>query len=212
LSYDYFINSSGIILFRKVYGETTVWTKLFLKNYGIITATAPALGKHSFGGDTEPFCWGQFSLKRKQKGKNYHIDDLDLNDDMLDLRQAQDKILTAFRWSGMITKHLPLYQPDNELLANLYWNMKLLCYNVPSNAANWRFIFNWLKIWGLAPDIIKFCQAKNFNRDETILLTQITRMGINNVIKIFSSPISNNIRRNIFKSAAIYAYRYLNQK
>ncbi len=210
---DYFIESSGIILFRKLYSESTIWTKLFLKNHGIITATAPAIGKNSFGGDTEPFCWGNFSLRRKQKGKNYNIEDIDLNDDMLDLRKAYDKILTAFKWSRFILKYLPLYQPDNELLANLYWNMKLLCdINVPSEASNWRFIWNWLRIWGIAPDIIRFCQTKNFNHDETILLAQITNTDIKNVIKIFSSHISNNIRKNTFKFAAGYAYKFLNQK
>ncbi|MBQ7578523.1 MAG: recombination protein O N-terminal domain-containing protein [Synergistaceae bacterium] len=210
---DYVIKSSGVILFRKSYGENTLWTKLFLKEYGIITATMPTAGKNSFGGDSEPFCWGTFALKRKPKGKNYRVEDIDIYEDMLNIRKAPDTILTAFKWSKAVLKYLLDDQPDNDLLANLYWNMKLLCEKiVPADASDWRFIWNWLNLWGIAPDIMQFCSTKNFNRDETILLAQLTKVDTKNVIKIFSSPLSNNIRKNIFKYAAESAYKFLNEK
>jgi hypothetical protein len=42
--------------------------------------------------------------------------------------------------------------PSDALLANLYWSMKLLG-RVPPEVADWRFLWRWLKGWGLAPQL-----------------------------------------------------------
>ena len=48
---------------------------------------------------------------------------------------------------------------DDALLANLYWNMKLLCSGLPAEAVEWRFMWRWLKAWGLAPEISEYTAA-----------------------------------------------------
>ncbi len=209
---DSYITATGVILSREQMGENSLWVRLFLRGYGIMNVTAP-YGKGGFGGDNEPFVWGVFDLQKKQRSRNYFIYDIDVNDDMLRMRQSRDTITTALKWAKTVIKYLAKEQPDDELLANLYWCMKLLCFPaVPADVSDWRFLWRWLKNWGLAPDIIEFHQAKNFTHDEIVLLTQIDELNTQGVIKLFSFPINLKIRENTFKVASRLAMNFLNEK
>ena len=50
--YETYIKAVGVNLSRKEYGEDTLWIKIFLRGYGIITGTAPSFGSRRghFGG------------------------------------------------------------------------------------------------------------------------------------------------------------------
>lgn len=209
-----FIRASGTILSRKLMGENNLSVTLFLKQTGILNASVPSgqSGKNHFGGDTEPLAWGIFSLRKKRRSKNFFIEDIEINDDMLNLRRSRLTLTTALNWSKILVKYLLPDQPDDELLANLYWSMKLLtCPNVPTDAAEWRFIWKWLENWGLAPDIVNFHVAMKFNTDEILLLTQLANRTIKGVTDFFANPINYNIRENMFKVATKLAVKFLNE-
>lgn len=205
---DSFLMTKGVILFREISGESNLWVKLFLHEIGIVNVTA-----RKATGDTEPLIWGRFSLKKKQKGKNYFIDDTEIVDDMFNIRKKKDTIATAFNWTKLLIKYLAPEQPDDELIVIFYWNMKLLCENtVPPEASNWRFLWQWLKIWGIAPDLKDLLTRMNFNHDEILLLNQIVSLNINKVIDLFSKPLNYNIRENAFKIASKIAVKFLDEK
>ncbi|MBR0233586.1 MAG: hypothetical protein IJQ47_06025 [Synergistaceae bacterium] len=205
---DSFLMTKGVILYREISGESNLWVKLFLHEIGIVNVTA-----RKPTGDTEPLIWGRFSLKKKQKGKNYFIDDTEIVDDMFNIRKKKDTIATAFNWTKLLIKYLAPEQPDDELIVIFYWNMKLLCENiVPPEASNWRFLWQWLKIWGIAPDLKDLLTRMNFNHDEILLLNQIASLNINKVIDLFSKPLNYNIRENAFKIASKIAVKFLDEK
>ncbi|MBQ6112527.1 MAG: hypothetical protein IJL01_09065, partial [Synergistaceae bacterium] len=87
----------------------------------------------------------------------------------------------------ILARYLPSRHADNDLLINLRDNMKLLEHPklVPTRAADFRFIWLWLKEWGIAPDLIDFYSSKGFNEPEIILLTQIQGLYAENVIMLF---------------------------
>ena len=202
-----FINASGVILSRKISGENSMWITLFLREKGIIETSS----KFS-GGDNEPLVWGNFVLRKKIKSKNYFIDDIEIFDDMLSLRKRKDTIMTAMKWTKTITKYLIREQPDDDLLTNLYWSMKLLSEpKVPSDASDWRFIWRWLQEWGLAPDFVSFYTSMKFNADEIHFLSQIAQNDTKGVIDLFSKPLNNKIRENIFKIAAKITVKFLEE-
>ena len=206
-----FVSASGIILSRELSGENNLWLKLFLKGIGIINVTS-----RKASGDTEPLTWGVFSLKKKSKGKNYSVNEIEITDDMFSLRMNRSSIMVSMNWVNLIVKFLINEHSDDELLANLFWNMKLLSrlnLDISQDVCNWRFIWKWLEIWGLSPDFVKFHVSKAFSDDEIILLAKILNNDINEIVALFSKPfIFNNIRENIFKVAAKCALKFLYQK
>jgi len=203
-----FLKVSGIILYRDISGEKNLWLKLFLKDFGIVNVTA----KRS-NGNTEPFTWGKFGLKKKKNSSNYYVDDIEVVDDMLPLRRRRASILTAVKWTKKISKILTAGQPDNDLFSNLYWCMKLLEEpQVPVEVSNWKFLWRWLESWGLAPDLVNFYTLHKFNESEIILLTQIFLLNVKGVINLFSYKLNPNIRENSFKIAADLAERFLIEK
>ena len=203
-----FFNASGVILYRNLSGEKNLWLKLFLKNIGIVNVTSKKTRSNA-----EPFLWGNFNLKKKQKTTNYLIEDFEVVDDMLFLRKRHNALFTAAKWFKIIIKHLISGQPDNELLANLYWSMQLLKEpKVPVDVSDWKFLWQWLTSWGLAPDLVNFHKENNFNHDEIIILTQVSILNIKGVIDLFSGKLSSNIRKNSFKIATGLAERFFNEK
>ena len=203
-----FLKASGVVLYRDVSGEKNLWLKLFLKEFGIVNVTA----RHS-NGDTEPFIWGKFGLRKKKNSVNYYIDDIEVADDMLLIRKSRNSILTAVKWTRKIIKFLTSEQADDDLLANLYWSMKLLEEpRVPIEVSNWKFLWRWLESWGLAPDLVNFYSSQRFNHDEIVLLTQISLLNVKGVINLFSNKLNPNIRENSFKIAAELAEKFLIEK
>lgn len=203
-----FFSASGVILYRDLSGERNLWLKLFLKEVGIVNVTAKKAG-----GDTEPLLWGKFQLKKKRRSTNYFVEDFEVFDDMLALRQREDSLFTAVKWLKLVMKFLTAGQPDDELLANLYWSMKLLARpQIPAEVSDWKFLWRWLESWGLAPDLVNFYRTQNFNHDETVLLAQISLLNVNDIIKLFAGGVSRNIRKNSFKIAAREAEKFLIEK
>ena len=203
-----FLKVSGIILYRDISGEKNLWLKLFLKEFGIVNVT----GRRS-SGDTEPFIWGKFGLRKKKNSSNYYVDEIEVVDDMLPIRKHRASILTVLKWTRLISKFLTSEQADDDLLANLYWSMKLLEEpQVPVEVSNWKFLWRWLDSWGLAPDLVNFYSSQRFNHDEIVLLTQISLLNVKGVINLFSNKLNPNLRENSFKIAAELAEKFLIEK
>ncbi|MBQ3402585.1 MAG: DNA repair protein RecO C-terminal domain-containing protein [Synergistaceae bacterium] len=202
-----FITVKGVTLSRELSGEKNLWVKLFLKGEGIVSLTSK-----NFMGDSEPFLWANYDLQRKSKSRNYFVADIDVRDDMLSIRRSRETIKTALKWTELLTKYLPQEQPDDDLLSNLYWNMKLLATpSVPYYVPAWRFLWKWLELWGLAPELVDFHASKNFNHDEILLLSQVSILDTKGVIDLFTQPTSSTIRENAFIIAAKLAVKFLNE-
>ena len=151
-----FESASGVVLKRRIAGEGDLNLTLFLKGLGIayISAKGAGGGKVRFGGATEPLVWGAFTLYRpRDDGGKLYLKSVDVADDMLALRNRPEALFAAARWSKLLLRHLMEGHADDDLLANLYWNMKLLCGVLPAEIVEWRFMWRWLKTWGLAPEI-----------------------------------------------------------
>ena len=203
-----FVTASGITFSRKILGEKNLQVTLFLKDIGLIT-----LGSKNLGGDSEPFVWGRFKLQKHKRVRSYYVYDIEVFDDMLKLRQKKECIFTAIKWTRLITKYLTFEQPDNNLLTNLYWSMKLLCVScVPTEAINWRFIWKWVESWGLAPDMLNLYADKKFNAAELSLLAQILISNPKEVADLFTKTLNTNIRENVFKVASKIAITFLDEK
>lgn len=147
--------ATGVVLARARTGEAGLWLTLFLKGEGLLRASAPGAesGSVRFGGGTEPFVWGTFQLHRGRAG-GLCLSGVDIADDMLPLRKRPELLYMAVRWSRLVKRFLPFEYPADALLANLYWNLRLLSAPpVPPAAADWRFLWRWLEDWGLAPDL-----------------------------------------------------------
>ena len=130
---------------------------------------------------------------------------------MLALRKSREQILTALKWCRLITKYLEPSQPDDDLLANLYWNMKLLAnIAVPFYAADWRFLRRWLSIWGLAPEYKSFLARNRFTDDEILILSFVAQSDTKRVIEFFSRH--KDIPAEIFMRALDLSARLLNVK
>jgi DNA repair protein RecO (recombination protein O) len=153
-----FESASGVVLKRRIAGEGDLNLTLFLKGLGIayVSAKGAASGKVRFGGSTEPLVWGSFALYRPRgEAGRLYLKSVDVADDMLALRSRPETLFAAARWSKLLTRHLMEGHADDGLLANLYWNMRLMCGGLPVEAVEWRFIMRWLKSWGLAPEVSK---------------------------------------------------------
>ncbi len=202
-----FLTAKGVTLSREISGENKLWVRLFLQGEGVVS-----LSSKNFKGDSEPFIWAVYSFRKIAKSAKYLVDDIDVKDDMLALRRSRETILTARKWADLLTKYMPHEQPDDDLLNILYWNMKLLAtQSVPYYVPAWRFMWQWIHSWGLAPEIEDFYGTKNFSRDDINLLVQIFSLNAEGVIKIFTSKIDVN-DKNIFTSAAKLALKFLRQK
>ena len=202
-----FITAKGVTLRREISGENNLWVHLFLQGEGVVS-----LPSKNFKGDSEPFVWAVYNFRKKSRSAKYFVSDIDVKDDMLSLRRSRNTISTAFKWSGLLAKYMPNEQPDDELLAVLYWNMKLLATpSVPCHVPDWRFLWQWMDLWGLAPDIAAFHESHSFNNDEIHLLVKTITLSAKEVIQLFASPVNINIRENVFIIAASLASKFLRQ-
>ena len=138
-------------------GEGDLWITVLLKEKGLLrfSARGAAGGKVRFGGGTEPFVWGVFHYYQGRSG-GLHLESVDVADDMLPLRKRPEALFMAVRWSKWLTRHVPPGIPADDLLAALYWNMRLLGDKaLPAEVAEWRLLSRWLKGQGLAPDLTR---------------------------------------------------------
>ncbi len=201
------IKAKGVTLSREHSGESRLWVRLFLEGEGVAS-----LSSKNFKGDSEPFVWAIYSFTKNAKSSKYFVTDIDVKDDMLSLRRSRETIKTAMNWSNLLIKYMPHEQPDDELLTKLYWNMKLLANkSVPCLLYTWRFMWQWIELWGLAPDIVDFHKTNGFNDDEIRLLVQVSALNAKGIIELFTRPMSKNIRENIFIVASELAAKFLRQ-
>ena len=202
-----FITAKGVTLSREISGENNLWVRLFLQGEGVVS-----LSSKNFKGDSEPFIWAVYSFKKKARSAKYFVSEIDVKDDMLALRRSRETLITAFKWAELLAKFMPHEQPDDNLLNILYWNMKLLTHSsVPYDAVDWRFLWQWLEAWGLAPDIANFYTSKKFSADEIKLLIQILNTDIKGVIELFTNPSKIDTRKNFFINAVKSAAKFLRQ-
>ena len=202
-----FVMAKGITLSREFSGENRLWVRLFLQGEGVVS-----LSSKNFKGDSEPFVWAVYSIQKKSQSSKYFVKDIEVKDDMLSIRRSRQTLFIALNWSKLIAKYTPHEQPDDDFLSILYWNMKLLANpSVPHHAADWRFLWQWLEHWGLAPDIVDFFASKKFTNQEIALLIQTLSLNAKGVIKLFHSTINSSVRENIFKIAARLAAAFLRQ-
>lgn len=202
-----FITAKGVTLSREISSESRLWVRLFLQDEGVVS-----LASKNFKGDSEPFIWAVYNFRKNTKNASYFLTDIDVKDDMLGLRRNSDAMSVAKNWSALLIKYMPHEQPDDSLLTVLYWNMKLLSTpSVPHNVPDWRFLWQWITLWGLAPDIVAFHEAHRFNRDEITLLVQTSRLDTRSVVRLFTSPVSTKVREKMFIIAAQLAAKFLRQ-
>ncbi len=203
-----YVTAKGVILARVDRGENSLWSTVFLQNIGMV-----GVSSKNFAGDSEPFVWGEFYFQRMRKSSRYFMFDTDIKDTMLRIRRRNlETLKTAFLFVNAVMKYLPYEQPDDDLLVNLYWSMKLLTFRaVPPSAAHWRFVWRWLNEWGIAPELKAFCSAGNFLNEEFDLLSQVADSTPKTVEELFLGKINPNIRENVFKVAVTNAVRYLDQ-
>ncbi|MBQ4430237.1 MAG: hypothetical protein II877_01950 [Synergistaceae bacterium] len=202
-----FLTLKGVTLSRETIGERNLWVRLFLYDAGLVSLTSK-----NFMGDSEPFVWAYYDFQKKTKSRNYFLADIDVKDDMLQLRRSRESLTAAFEWVNLITKYLPPEHPDNDLLTLLYWNMRLLAQqSVPCYVSRWRFIWQWLELWGLAPDIVAFHTAKSFRDEEISLLVQVSSLNVKGVMRLLACPMNENVRENVFVVAEKLALGFLDE-
>lgn len=195
---DEYVTAKGVILSREHRGERFLWSTVFLQDIGMV-----GVSSKDFMGDSEPFVWGEFYFQRYRKSTRYFMFDADIKDTMFRLkRRGLEPLKTAFSFVKSIMQYLPYEQPDDDLLVNLYWSMKLLTVGaVPPSAAHWRFVWRWLTEWGIAPELEEFCSQGNFLTEEMELLSQAAGMTPKAVAELFSGKINPNVRKNVFRVA-----------
>ena len=127
---------------------------LFLKGFGRLPVFIRGGGRGSvrFGGATEPLVWGDFELYKSGKGGRLILRSVEVKYDALKLRGSKRLILTAINWAKMLIMYLEEGRADDKVLSCFYWGLKLLEEGVPVEIADWRFVWRWLNIWGLAPE------------------------------------------------------------
>ena len=200
--------AKGVILHREDRGENRLWSTVFLQGIGMV-----GVSSKNFMGDSEPFVWGEFYFQKIKNSTKYFMYDTDIKDTMLRLRRrGLETLQTVFMFAKSVMHYLPYEQPDDDLLVNLYWSMKLLTLRtVPPSAASWRFFWRWLTEWGLAPELEEFCSAGKFLKEESELLSQVAGMTPKAVEELFLGKINPNVRENVFKVAVNNAVKFLNQ-
>jgi DNA repair protein RecO (recombination protein O) len=149
-----FYSAVGTVLRRKISAEGDVVLDLFLKGLGRLPVHIRGGGRGSvrFGGATEPLVWGEFELYKCGKGGRLILRSVEVKYFSLKLRNSKEVILTAFNWIKMLIMYLEEGRADDKVLSCFFWGLKLLEEDVPVEIADWRFVWRWLNIWGLAPE------------------------------------------------------------
>lgn len=146
-------SSSGVVLRRSTHGEGNIGIYVFLKGIGPVWVNAPgsARGKVRFGGATEPMTWGIFNI---YKGiGSFYLKSVEIKNDSWLLRKDYKSLKIALKWLKLLSHNLLEAHPDDKLLGILYWSFNLLIDGIDPEMVDWRFMWRWLTLWGLAPDL-----------------------------------------------------------
>jgi len=142
---------SGIILKRAITAEGGGSIFLFSRQHGTLWASAPGCmrGKVRFGGSIEPLVFGRFQIY--SSSSRTYLKSVDVKEDFWGIRKSPASLQRAFRWFSFVSDLLPVLTPDNELLKNLFWSLKLLEKGCHPELAEHRFLRRWCGIWGVDP-------------------------------------------------------------
>lgn len=164
------IRERGVVLRRMDTPEGDRRVYLFLARHGPAWASAPgaARGKARFGGSTEPMVWGIMHLY--QGPNRLYLRDVDVRKDFWSLRDRPEAMRRAVDWIRTVSLALIPMHPCDELLPLLYWSLCALeDEGVPGAAAEWRFYWRWLRLWGLAPDLCRCSLCGREDAQEWVL-------------------------------------------
>jgi DNA repair protein RecO (recombination protein O) len=186
----------GTVLRRKITAEGDIFLDLFLKELGRLPAYIRGGGRGSvrFGGATEPLVWGEFELYKSGKGGHIILRSVEVKYDALKLRNSKEVILTAFNWIKLLLKYLEEGRADDKVLSCFFWGLKLLEDGVPVEIADWRFIWRWLNIWGLAPE----------PEDEITRFIALAEHNVIKNIKKIDSPDHSTLLQNAAQRYRLY--------
>ncbi len=127
--------------------------ELFLKGSGTTWVYLPGASRGSvrFGGAVEPLVWGRYQLYQTRR-KTY-LKEVQVTEDFWELRKDPPAVKQAARTVSLFNKYLIAGYPYDELLVSFYWALSALARKVPAPCVNARFLWRWLKSWGIAPDL-----------------------------------------------------------
>ncbi len=147
-----FFKTRGAVLRRVESREGDLSLYLLLEKTGPIWVAAPgaAKGKRRFGGAAEPLIFGIYSL---YSGRNrLYLKDIDVKEDFWTLRKKPLHLRGGLALAKLIVDYLPPNHPCNELLSLFFWALRSLEEGASPDIVEWRFLWRWLKYWGIAPD------------------------------------------------------------
>lgn len=146
-------SSSGVILRRSIHGEGNIGIYVFLKRMGPMWINAPgsARGRVRFGGATEPMTWGVFHIYKGPR--SCYLKSVEVKNDLWSIRKNHILLKTCLKWLKLLSGNLLEAHPDDKLLGILYWSFELLQKEAEPEMVNWRFLWRWLNLWGIAPDL-----------------------------------------------------------
>lgn len=142
---------TGTILKKKA-GRRGDSVLLFLKGFGTLWGFSTSSQKNKFPLGLEPLNWGVFEIY--QGPRSATIKSIEVKEDFFHIRKSYSRLLMAVNWSKLLASHLlPAYEQDALLV--LYWNsMKQLeTSHAPITSVEFRFLWRWAKIIGLAPSL-----------------------------------------------------------
>lgn len=138
---------------------------LFLQKAGPVWVTAPgaAKGRRRFGGAAEPLVFGVYSL---YSGRNrLYLQDVDVKEDFWTLRKKPLHLKGGLVLAKLIVDYCPPNHPCNEVLSLFFWALRSLEEGTSPDIVKWRFLWRWLKYWGIAPDLDRCAKCGVFLED-----------------------------------------------
>jgi DNA repair protein RecO (recombination protein O) len=101
----------------------------------------------------EPLVFARFRLYRSPR--SLYLREVEPFEAFLPLRRSVPVLRTALGWCAEIASRLPPSSPCDELLGLLYWSLCLLVRGIDPPAADFRFAWRWLRLFGVAPDLLR---------------------------------------------------------
>ena len=203
-----FYKLTGVVLKRYETNEGDIRLYNLFRDFGPqwILAPGAARGRRRFGGATEPLIWGHFGCYKSPK--QLYLRDIEVKEDHWKIRSNPDKLEKAMVWTNLLTKYLLPLQPCNEVMAIFYDSLCLLERDIDESMIEWRFLYRWMKRWGLAPELIRcascgkevttaywdgdvvFCEECRSNKDELI----IPKEELREMVFAFALPRESLVR------------------
>jgi len=145
---------TGVVLRRQETSEGDIRLYVLFREYGPMWVVAPgaARGKRRFGGATEPLIWGYFGCYKSPR--QLYLREIEVKEDLWEIRHDPGRLERAMTWARLLVEHLLPGYPCNEVLAAFYDSLFLLDKGLDSDMLEWRFLYRWMKNWGVAPDIL----------------------------------------------------------